>query len=165
MCGNSSPTNGSPISPPRRKTQCLGETCSSTGQPSSKKDQACHPRRQFWRRSGELMGRVSRQPSPRWSTRVRGLPMREVTAGGRTHAKKVKHRHVLPPLLLARVVRHRLVQNARSRSNSETASLHPECKQTFAVHAPMSVHLQTRPDFHVNGWAKGPWKLRTGSRV
>src|SRR5208283_5330137 len=27
------------------------------------------------------------------------------------------------------VARHRLVQNARSRSNSKTASLHPECKR------------------------------------
>src|SRR5215467_10207735 len=46
------------------------------------------------------------------------------------------HRHVLPPLLLGRVARHRLVQNARSRSNSKTASLHPERKSTCAVHAP-----------------------------
>jgi hypothetical protein len=34
------------------------------------------------------------------------------------------------------VARHRLVQNARSRSNSKTASLHPERNPTCAVHAP-----------------------------
>src|SRR5215813_12785777 len=35
-----------------------------------------------------------------------------------------------------RMARHRLVQNARSRSNSKTASLHPERNPTCAVHAP-----------------------------
>mgnify|MGYP001175621025 CR=1 FL=1 len=78
---------------------------------------------------------------------------------GRTHAKKVTHRHVLLPLLLAEVARHRLVQNARSRSNSKTASLHPECKQTFAVHA-SSAYSTTQSHFHVNGWAPGPCKLK-----
>jgi hypothetical protein len=48
---------------------------------------------------------------------------------GRTHAKKVTHPHVLPPFPPGWVARHRLVQNARSRSNSVTASLHPECKR------------------------------------
>ena len=62
---------------------------------------------------------------------------------------------MVPPRL-AGVARHRLVQNARSRSNSLTASLHPECKQTFAVHAPISVHAQTQPHFHINRWASGP---------
>ncbi len=40
---------------------------------------------------------------------------------------------------------HRLVQNARSRSNSKTASLHPECKQTFAVHAPSAYTHNSTP--------------------
>ena len=54
-----------------------------------------------------------------------------------------------------RVARHRLLQNARSGSSSKTASLHPECKQIFAV----QLHQRTRatpPHFHVNGWATGP---------
>src|SRR6202023_728895 len=80
---------------------------------------------------------------------------------GRTHAKKVTHRHVLPPLLPAEVARHRLVQNARSRSNSKTASLHPECKQTFAVHAP-SAYTHNSTHFHVNKWA--PWALEPLNR-
>jgi hypothetical protein len=37
---------------------------------------------------------------------------------------------------LGAVARHRLVQIVRSRSNSKTASLHPERKPTCAVHAP-----------------------------
>jgi hypothetical protein len=65
---------------------------------------------------------------------------------GRTHAKKVTHRHVLPLLPLAAVARHRLVRNPRSGSNSKTASLHPECKQTFAVHAP-SAYTPLNPIF------------------
>ena len=74
---------------------------------------------------------------------------------GRTHAKKVTHRHVLPRLLLAGVARHRLVQNARSGSNSKTASLHPECKQTFAVHAP-SAYTPLNPIFMSMGGPPGP---------
>jgi len=46
-----------------------------------------------------------------------------------TRARKVTHPHVLPPFPPGWVARHRLVQNARSRSNSQTASLHPECKR------------------------------------
>ena len=48
---------------------------------------------------------------------------------GRTRARKVTHPHVLPPFPPGWVARHRLVQNAPSRSNSLTASLHPECKR------------------------------------
>src|SRR5262249_49610575 len=61
------------------------------------------------------------------------------------------------------VTRHRLVQNARSRPNSKTASLHPECKQICAVHAP-AAYTTTQPHFHVNGWAPSPWKLKTRYR-
>jgi len=46
---------------------------------------------------------------------------------------------VLPPFLLGGVARHRLVQNARSRSNSKTASLHPECKRP----SPSTLHERT----------------------
>ena len=88
--------------------------------------------------------------------------MREVTAGGRTHAKKVKHRHGLTPLLLGRVVRHRLDPNARSRSNSETASLHPQCKQTFTVHAPSAYTHKLNPIFMSMGGAAGPSVTQNG---
>jgi hypothetical protein len=54
---------------------------------------------------------------------------------GRTHAKKITHRHVLPSLLLAGG-RDTDWFRTRSQSNSKTASLHPACKQTSAVHAP-----------------------------
>src|SRR5215472_3078019 len=47
----------------------------------------------------------------------------------------VTHRHVLPPFPPGRVARHRLVQNVRSRSNSETASLHPELPRLLPSHA------------------------------
>src|SRR5262249_23769441 len=68
-------------------------------------------------------------------------------------------RHVLPPSLLGEMARHRLVQNARSRSNSKTASLYPECNQTCAVHAHEHT-AQNQTNFHVNGWASGPCKLK-----
>src|SRR5215831_3093504 len=68
-------------------------------------------------------------------------------------------RHVLPPSLLGEMARHRLVQNARSRSNSKTASLYPECNQSCAVHAHEHT-AQTQTNFHVNGWASGPCKLK-----
>src|SRR5215831_13573494 len=71
-------------------------------------------------------------------------------------------RHVLPPSLLGEMARHRLVQNARSRSNSKTASLYPECNQTCAVHAHEHT-AQNQTNFHVNGWASGPCKLKTQS--
>src|SRR5262245_20033876 len=45
----------------------------------------------------------------------------------RNHALELSH---------LRMARHRLVQNARSRSSSKTASLHPEPNPTCAVHAP-----------------------------
>src|SRR6266536_3567903 len=79
----------------------------------------------------------------RQSPRPSSLPP-SVEAAERTR-KKVTHRHVLPLLLLAGVARHRLVQNARSRSNSKTASLHPECKLTFAVHAPSAYTHNSTP--------------------
>src|SRR5215831_5033535 len=71
-------------------------------------------------------------------------------------------RHVLPPSLLGEMARHRLVQNARSRSNSKTASLYPECNQTCAVHAHEHT-AQNQTNFHVNGWASGPCKLKAFS--
>lgn len=51
-----------------------------------------------------------------------------------------------------------MVQNARSRSNSKTASLYPECNQTCAVHAsceymhrPIPIFMAMgRPQAHVN---------------
>src|SRR5215468_12021887 len=51
----------------------------------------------------------------------------------------------LPHLFDTGVARHRLVQNARSRPNSETASLHPECKQICAVHAPAAYTHNSTP--------------------
>src|SRR5215831_3131479 len=55
-------------------------------------------------------------------------------------------RHVLPPSQLGGMARHRLVQNARSRSNSKTAPLYPECNQTRAVHGHEHT-AQTQPIF------------------
>src|SRR5215469_14133141 len=74
-----------------------------------------------------------------------------VEAAERAHTD-VKHRHVLPPSRWDGGA-HRLVQNARSRSNSETASLHPEPCRPLPSHAGPIVHLPTRPDFHRYGWA------------
>src|SRR5437667_5941544 len=56
-------------------------------------------------------------------------------------------RHVLPPSLLGRMARHRLVQNARSRPNSKTASLYPECNQICAVHARSAYSTDSTPIF------------------
>src|SRR5262249_49302811 len=49
----------------------------------------------------------------------------------------------------------------RSRPNSKTASLHPECKQIFAVHAP-SAYIHNSTPFSCQ-WVgpPGPWKLKT----
>src|SRR2546421_12380308 len=46
-------------------------------------------------------------------------------AAGRAR-RDVTHRHVLPPFPLGWMAQHRLVQNARPRPNSYTASLPPE---------------------------------------
>src|ERR1700682_1587378 len=67
---------------PAEKPGCWGKPVPRRDGVPPSEDQACHPRRQFWRSASELMGRVSRQPSPGWSTRIRGLPVREVTADG-----------------------------------------------------------------------------------
>src|SRR5262249_48590902 len=76
---------------------------------------------------------------------------------GRTRETKLTLPYVLPPFPQAGVARQRLVQNARSRSNSVTASLYPERKPTFAVHAPWIVPPPTRANFHRKGWAEGPY--------
>src|SRR5690242_17961506 len=73
-------------------------------------------------------------------------------------------RHVLPPSLRVGMARHRLVQNPRSRPNSKTASLYPECNQICAVHAP-SAYRTDSTNFHVNRWAGGPCKLKGLSKM
>src|ERR1700741_5040040 len=89
----------------------------------------------------------------------------------RNAREKVTHRHALPPLLRAEVARHRLVQNARSRSNSKTASLQPECKRTFAVNAPSDYTHNATPfscqwvSRRPMGTQNPPWRPRVGFLV
>src|SRR5262249_44559714 len=70
---------------------------------------------------------------------------------GRTHAKKVTHRHVLPPLFDAGVARHRLVQNGVPDQTQKR----PHFIQSVNRSSPSTLHQRTpttQPHFHVNGW-------------
>jgi len=66
--------------------------------------------------------------------------------------RDITHPHLRPPFLSERVVRHRLVQKAHSRSNSATASLHPE----FPRSTPTDPTPTRSTYFHCHGWAAGP---------
>src|SRR5499433_2302833 len=69
---------------------------------------------------------------------------------GRTHAKKVTHRHVLPPLFDAGVARHRLVQNGVPDQTQKR----PHFIQSVNRSSPSTLHQRTpttQPHFHVNG--------------
>src|SRR5215472_6915367 len=71
----------------------------------------------------------------------------------------VTHRHVLPPFPPGGVARHRLVQNVRSRSNSETASLHPELPRPLPSHAGSIVHCRLDLIFMAMGAPQAHAKL------
>jgi hypothetical protein len=59
------------------------------------------------------------------------------------------------------MARHRLVQNARPRANSYTASLHPELPRSLPSHTSLMVHAPIRINFHADGWAAGPCETLT----
>src|SRR6516164_444477 len=79
---------------------------------------------------------------------------------GRTRGKIVTHRHVLPPFLPGGAASQRLVQNAHSGSNSETASTYPERRRPSPFHVGFIIQRPPRPDFHPNWWAEGPCNTR-----
>jgi len=70
--------------------------------------------------------------------------------------KDITVRHVLPAFLSEREPRHRLVQNAGSRSNSETASLRLERTRPSPSHARLIAHAPTRTDVDSYRWAAQP---------
>jgi len=53
-----------------------------------------------------------------------------------------------------------LVQNVRSRSNSERASFHPGVAWTFTVPRPLNRTPPTLTNFHSDGCAEGPCETR-----
>src|ERR1700751_3774131 len=78
---------------------------------------------------------------------------------GRTRARKVTHPHVLPPFPPGWVARHRLVQK-RTFQIKLIDGLTSSRVQTNLCRPRMidRTRAPTLPNFHVDGWAAGPYK-------
>ena len=92
---------------------------------------------------------------------VRNCCKQGVGGSGRTHAKKVTHRHVLPPPCYSQGWRD--IDWFKTRVPDQTQK-RSRFIQSVNRPSPSTLHQRTRtmqPHFHVNGWAEGPWELRT----